>query len=114
MKDYLIAEYCPGPFYMGWHLYIRESKEKQKPNADGRWGWIRHSQIVNDSNPAQAVLDELGIKIYGDGSCDYDGIAEIARRFPIPRERIGGKPRGCIEVEVDKYGNAKLKHRSER
>ena len=100
-RRFLIAEYCDHEIYEGWHLYIRESKSKQQPNSDGRWGWIR--QIGRHRNPAQDVLESLGIVMTGDGTCDHDGVAEIARRFPIPRERVGGQPRGCIEVEIDDY-----------
>lgn len=103
---FLIAEYCTGPFYMGWHLYLRESKGRQKRNADGEWGWLRRTHNKTDS--AHACLAMLGITIEGDGSCDYDGYAEIARRFPIPRQRIGGKPRGCIPVKVDEWGKIEL------
>lgn len=105
MKDglcFLIAEYCNAPFYMGWHLYLRDNKEIQKLNCDGTWGWLRNVHRQGE-NPAQQIFDELGIEIKGDGTCDYDGIAEIARRFPLPGQMIGGKQRGCIEVVV-KHG----------
>ena len=107
---FLIAEYCRGSFYMGWHLYLRENKAKHHRNADGGWGWIRH--IGKYSTAADPVLKELGIMIRGDGTCDDDGIAEMARRYPIPRERIGGKPRGCIEVIVDENGRLSRKIKS--
>ena len=102
MKDglyFLIAEYCEAPFYMGWHLYLRDNKEIQKRNRDGTWGWLSgvHRQ---GENPAQQIFDELGIEIKGDGTCDYDGIAEIARRFPMPQQMIGGKPRGCRDATI--------------
>lgn len=93
---YLIAEYCPAQFYMGWHLYLRDSNKRQQRNADGSWGWIRSRDIKWTG--VQRILDELGIVIKGDGTCDYDGIAEIARRFPLGRQRVGGKPRGCVEL----------------
>jgi len=110
MKDkhcFLIAEYCSAPFYMGWHLYLRDTNTRQKLNRDGTWGWLRNIHRPGE-NPAQQVFDKLGIKIKGDGTCDYDGIAEIAKRFPIKHEKIGGKPRGCIAVMVDKYGHITL------
>jgi len=35
----LVAEYCPGPFYMGWHLY--ERKRRSCHNHDWTdWGWL--------------------------------------------------------------------------
>lgn len=106
---FLIAEYCASQFYMGWHLYVRDSKGRQQRNTDGGWGWIR--SIGRYPHCAEGVLRELGIVIRGDGTCDDDGIAEIARRFPIPRQRIGGKPRGCIEVLVNEEGQLRLPNR---
>ena len=84
---------------MGWHLYLRDNIEKQCPNADGYWGWIRWRGKRDGAHPFQSILNALGISIRGDGTCNDDGYAEIAKRFPIPRHRIGGKPRGCIEIK---------------
>lgn len=39
---YLIAEYCEGPFYMGWWLYERDRNDGS-PNDDHGWGWLRCS-----------------------------------------------------------------------
>lgn len=102
---YLIAEYCPGPFYMGWHLYLRENRVFKR-NRDGGWGWIRNSSFTREFR-AIPFLKTLGITIEGDGTCDHDGVAEIARRYPIKGRRCGGKRRGCIEVDVDEWGNIK-------
>lgn len=41
-RKFLIAEYCAGPFYMGWWLYLRDTNTGE-PNADG-WGWI-HGEL---------------------------------------------------------------------
>lgn len=102
---YLIAEYCGADIYMGWHLYLRDNNKRQQRNADGDWGWIRGvGRRGWEHNPAKKLLDSLGITIRGDGTCDDDGIAELSRRFPIPRQRIWGKPRGCIEVLIDECG----------
>lgn len=101
---YLIAEYCAADLYTGWHLYLRDNNERQQPNANGDWGWIRGvGRRGWEFEPAKKILDELGITITGDGSCDNDGLAEFARRFPIPRQRIGGKPRGCVAVLQGDY-----------
>jgi hypothetical protein len=109
---YIIAEYCGHSFlFRGWHLYLRDNKNRQQRNADGEWGWIRglNRYRFGDAESVTKVLNELGITIRGDGSCDDDGVAEIARRFPIPRQRIWKKPRGCIEVIVtDQWGNLRL------
>ena len=40
MRKYLIAEYCEGPFFMGWWLYERDRNDGS-PNDDNRWGWLR-------------------------------------------------------------------------
>lgn len=106
---YLITEYCGHDIYMGWHLYLRDNKARQQPNADGGWGWIKGVGRRDwEFSGAKAVFDSLGITIKGDGSCDNDGLAELARRFPIPRQRIWRKPRGCVEVDVDEWGRMTL------
>lgn len=114
INRYLISEFCGHDIYMGWHLYLRDSKKKRQRNADGSWGWIlwsgwrdgRHGIL----HPAQAVFDALEITMLpdSDGTLDSDGYAELARRFPIPRQRIWGKPRGCVAVVVDEWGRIEL------
>lgn len=104
---YLLAEYCGHNLFTGWHLYLRDNKNRQQRNADGDWGWVRWSEWREGrrgvEHPAQAVFDELGIKLKGDGTCDDHGYAELAKRFPIPRQRIWRRPRGCVEVVVDEW-----------
>ena len=101
IKMYLIAEYCKGPFYMGWHLYLRDYRAFRR-NKDDSWGWIRSPQLKLE---IVSFLESLGIKIEGDGTSYYDGIAEIARRYPIKKgRRCGGEYRGCLEVDVDEDG----------
>ena len=46
------------------------------------------------------ILSSIGIEITGDGSCDDDGIAEFAKRYPIKGRRCGGQFRGCLEIEL--------------
>lgn len=99
---YLISEYCAHEIYIGWHLYLRDNKNRQQRNSDGGWGWLTRTDIA--ASAAHTFLETFGIKVIGDGSCDYDGYAELARRFPIPRQRIGGKPRGCVAVEIGDNG----------
>jgi len=48
----------------------------------------------------------------GDGTCDGDGYQEVARRFPVPRQRVGRRPRGCIPVWVCEWG--RITERKER
>jgi hypothetical protein len=38
---YLYPEECPGPFYMGWWLYLRDRADGSR-NDDGDWGWLRY------------------------------------------------------------------------
>jgi len=97
MQGFLIAEYCRGPFYMGWHLYLRENMAFNRRNRDGGWGWIRRPAEDFD---VIKCLWSLGIIITGDGTCDYDGIAEIVRRYPIKGRKCGGKPRGRVSVDI--------------
>lgn len=99
---YLIAEYCNAAFYTGWHLYIRDNNERQKTNADGDWGWIRR---LNEATRVLTFLQALGITIKGDGTCDDDGVGEFAKRFRLGRQRIGGKPRGCMEILIAEDGS---------
>lgn len=103
-RMYLIAEYCDANFYTGWHLYLRDNNKRQQPNANGEWGWIRRIGVdrwgYRNAGDVLDFLATLGITIKGDGTCDDAGIGEFARRFPLGRQRIGGKPRGCVEVIV--------------
>jgi len=104
MKRFLIAEFCDAVFYNGWHFYLRDSKRKNQPNRDGGWGWILRPD--DPLSPIRELLDELGVVIRGDGTCDHDGIAEFARRFPM-RSTTGRRRRGCLEVEIDRFGRAR-------
>lgn len=89
---------------MGWHLYLRENRAF-KLNENGSWGWISDFR----EHPVEAFLSSIGITIKGDGTCDDDGIAEFAKRYPVRGRRAGKKLRGCIEVEVDKFGEIELR-----
>jgi hypothetical protein len=76
-----------------------------KRNNDGGWGWIRRVR----EHPVMSLLLSIGIIIRGDGTCDDDGIAEFAARYPIKGRRSGGKFRGCINVKVDEFGKIEIK-----
>jgi len=97
---FLVAEYCRGPFFMGWHLYLRDSKKFQL-NDDGEWGWVRR---VFENKPVMKFMASLGFPITGDGTCDDDGIAEFAKRYPENRV-VGARQCGYPAVDVDKHGN---------
>lgn len=93
-RSWLVAEFCANALYNGWHLYLRDTDRHQR-NADGGWGWLRRGHYR--LHAAHAALAQLGIKMRpgGDGSCDDDGYAELARRYPIRRSsRRGGVPIG--------------------
>ena len=87
-RMFLIAEYCKGPFYMGWHLYLRDHRAFRQ-NNDGSWGWVRMSGWSWMNPRVLRFLSSIGIEMQGDGTCDYDGIAEFARRYPIHGRRCG-------------------------
>ena len=57
-------------------------------------------------------LSSIEIEITGDGTCDDDGIAEFARRYPIKGRQCGGKLRGCLEIEIDEFDDIKLANQS--
>lgn len=101
---FLIAEHCSGEFYMGWHLYLRDYRSFRR-NKDGSSGWIRRPK----NHAANDFLKSIGITIKGDGTCDDDGIAEFANRYPFKGRKCGGKPRGCLEVIVNEFGGLSLK-----
>lgn len=55
---FCIAEYCPGPFYMGWWLYERETNDG-RPNTDG-WGWMRSTASWSDQQELHALCQQMG------------------------------------------------------
>jgi len=103
MRKFLVAEYCRGPFYMGWHLYLRENRTFRR-NSDGGWGWIKRVH----EHPVENFLLSIGITIRNDGTCDDDGIAEFAIKYPIRGRQCGGELRGCLEIEIDKSGEIEM------
>lgn len=117
---YLIAEYCDGPFYMGWHLYLRESRDAHQTNYDGDWGWIRwspsqelqSSRTGADLHPCRAVFDVLGIKgsLLGGGG-DETAIGRFAAAHAMLGSTIAGKPRGCFEVAIDEWERMNLRNK---
>ena len=88
---------------MGWHIYLRDHRSFRR-NKDSSWGWIRRPK----EHAVDAFLTSIGITIKGDGTCDYDGIAEFAKRYPIKGRKCGGEIRGGVEVVVDSDGNLSL------
>lgn len=107
-KMFLIAEYCTGPFYMGWWLYLREHKQKNKRNSDGDWGWLRGTRMGAERHGLQDVFDELGLGRIIGGEGDGGAIYAFVKRFKLPKGKVAGKPRGCMPVLVDEYGRVRL------
>jgi hypothetical protein len=89
---------------MGWHLYLRDYRPF-RPNKNGSWGWQRR---VRENSQVMSLLASIGITITGDGTCDHDGIADLAGKYPIKGRKAGGRLRGCIEVNVDEYGRIEM------
>lgn len=102
---YLVAEYCPGPIYMGWHMYLRDYRAFRR-NKDGGWGWIRQRSLMWEK--LLKFLSSIEIEITGDGTRDHDGIAEFAKRWPVKGRRSGGKLRGCVEITIGACGEIRL------
>lgn len=94
-ERWLVAEFCAHALFNGWHLYLRDTDRRER-NADGGWGWLRRGDARLEA--AHAALAGLGIAMRpcGDGTCDDDGHAAFARRFPIRRSRT----RGGVPVEI--------------
>ena len=40
MIAWLLPEYCPGPFYMGWHLYVRQHDATRSDPDAYSCGWL--------------------------------------------------------------------------
>ena len=74
---------------------------KHKRNKDRGWGWVQWSSGCK--HPARNVFTDNNISFIDDGTCDEDGIYELAKKFPL-KSKIGGKIRGCLPVVVDEYG----------
>jgi hypothetical protein len=104
-KKFLIAEYCGGPFYMGWHLYLRDTSQEATENADGDWGWITHPD--RKGSAVEDLFKKLGLTFTDDGTTKTGPIAEFAKRYPM-ESSTEIQQSGCLEVIVDEYGKAHL------
>ena len=111
MRLFLLAEFCGHDLFHGWHLYLRESKDKHRQN-EGKtrytgfdWGWS-HKWFWETE--ALRLVRAAGCIAVGHPNCDDGPFAEMAKRFPIPRERIWKKPRGCIEVILEEDKGLRL------
>ena len=97
-------EFCDHTIYEGWHAYIRGNPEPGARNGpewmthgvDG-WGWIRLSSLKRDA--VVRMCAEVGITLKGDWTCDDDGLAELAAKFPLAGDRRGGFP-----ITIGDYG----------
>lgn len=105
---WLIAEYCDHEFlFVGWHLYLRESRAYQRRNKDGDWGWIRRPK----ESSAGELLAGIGCAIKSDGTMSNDGVAKFARQFPLKGRLVGGHVRGCLRVSKGEYGKLSIYRR---
>ena len=58
VAKYLIAEYCEGPFYMGWWLYLRDRNDgSQNDDKWDRWGWLRCDCFYG--RPCRCVMSRI-------------------------------------------------------
>jgi len=104
-KKFLIAEYCDAQFYMGWHLYLRDTNQEGVSNADGDYGWV--CQPYKQFSSVYDLFKELGLTFTDDGTTKTGPIAEFAKRYPMESSTEIQRS-GCLEVIVDKYGKAHL------
>jgi len=78
----VLAEWCDGPFYMGWHLYLREHCDGRR-NRDGDWGWLRGAGQEGFPCAVRDLLIELGHSPPPPTSRGSDAFAEwFAKTFP--------------------------------
>lgn len=97
VRAWLVVEFCAHNLFEGWHAYIRESPKRGKRNANGEWGWVKSRDIKGDK--VARLCAEVGITLKGDWTCDDDGLAEVAKRYPLP-----GRKRGGFPITIGDYG----------
>jgi hypothetical protein len=97
VRAWLVVEFCAHNLFEGWHAYIRESPKRGKRNANGDWGWVKARDIKGDK--VARLCAEVGITLKGDWTCDDDGLAEVAKRYPLP-----GRNRGGFSITIGDYG----------
>lgn len=58
---WILPEYCPGPIFGGWHLYVRSRTRERAPVGGRRgWWWLRDElQLCN----VHRALAEVGIDL---------------------------------------------------
>ncbi len=99
IERWMVAEFNPHWIFNGWHLYLRDTNKFAR-NSDGSWGWLRRGSDWLASAHAALAGISIVMRPSGDGTCDDDGYAAFARRFPIRRS----KTRGGLVVVVDGGG----------
>lgn len=61
MPKFIIAEYCEGPFYLGWWMYARDRNDgSQNDEGYDRWGWFRGDPEWNGVKAIWELCCELG------------------------------------------------------
>lgn len=95
-ERYLLAEYCPGPIYWGWWLYLRQSNGAghREMLEFGATGWL---QDEHQRHGARELCVELKLEPPPDGRHSQDFAEWFARTAP-----------NGLRVEVGDYGKLKL------
>lgn len=97
MQAVLIAEYCGGQFYMGWHLYYRQRADGSR-NDDGEWGWIRRSSLLTHR------IGELLSKI--DPQCPkiqyVNNAADESRQWSVLVDWFAGRFPDGVPISIDR------------
>ncbi len=61
MQRFCLAEYCAGPFYMGWWLYERETNDGQhNTRGFGSWGWMRECDFWSPQQKLHELCSRMG------------------------------------------------------
>lgn len=90
----ILAEYCPGDFYMGWWLYERDRSDGSVNDCGGYLGWWGWLQSVERQEKVYNLCCALGHKDLPKPERYSDKFAEaFAARFPkgiaVSRVKLG-------------------------
>jgi len=61
VRRYIIAEYCAGPFYMGWWLYERERNDGSA-NDRNEWGWLKGTERWDPQYEVFKLCGTMGLE----------------------------------------------------
>lgn len=99
----VLAEFCDGPFYGGWHIYLRESTNGSR-NGDGDWGWERRAG--QEGCRVHKLVADLGYappaeERYGDKFEEW-----FAKTFPWGIRVFVGAYHKLIPLPLDEQHNS--------